>query len=179
MVPGAGVSAPVIAATAPTDSVERREYHELWRVPGYAWWQGLVALGLVGALSVAVIVAAAIPLVFHPDRLASAGTTPLVFVLNNVFLALWIPFCLLTAWGMTGQRPGWLMSVTGRMRWGWLWRCVGLTLLLWVPLNAASYVIELLAGRNPVAGWAIGPDTGFLLAGVLLTTAFQSAGRRS
>ncbi len=50
--------------------------------------------------------------------------TPAFFFANNVALALCIPIAVLTQWACFGQRPRWMMSVLGNLRWRWFGECV-------------------------------------------------------
>ncbi|HSN43773.1 MAG TPA: type II CAAX endopeptidase family protein, partial [Propionibacteriaceae bacterium] len=100
--------------------------------------------------------------------------TPVFFLSNNVGLALLIPVSLLLGWWLFGQRPKWLSSVVGGIRWGWLLRCTLVLLPLWIVYLAFdSFMIYRADGT---LGLEANGDTWLLLLGILLTTPFQAAG---
>ncbi|MCB0913460.1 MAG: CPBP family intramembrane metalloprotease, partial [Propionibacteriaceae bacterium] len=97
--------------------------------------------------------------------------TPLLFLVNNLTLALWVPLSLLTAWAAFQQRPKWLSSIQGGFRWRLFWR---FALIALVVLGASTGVQILLEGG--VGGLAWNSDSVFLIVTIVLTTPFQAAG---
>ena len=159
--------------------VEPRAYHGFYRTPRFRWWHSAVALGLfIGGWGAAVLGVTIGALLYESavggatiEEISDGLLTPSLFLANNVGVALAIPAALLAHWAVLGQRPGWLLSIQGRMRWGALGRFLliatlvhGVVLVLWLLLNGAP------------AGLRVRPETWFLLAVVLLTTPLQAAG---
>lgn len=95
---------------------------------------------------------------------------PGFFIANNLSLALCIPCGMLTAWACVQQRPRWLSSVAGGIRWRWLFFAMAVVLPLWLALIA----FEVL--RVPHEGAGLWPHTVPMIIGILLTTPFQAAG---
>ena len=162
-------------------------YPRVWRSQRWRWWKSLVILVAVGAFLLvsqllAVAAAAAVDAAtgrvpwsrfLDSARNGVIVTTPAVFIANNLSLVALVPVCLLMSRAVTGQRPGWLSSVVGSIRWGWLIRCVVLIEPLWIAL----VVIEFYAAGG-VAGTPlkVTGDTVPLIIAVVVTTPLQSAG---
>lgn len=95
---------------------------------------------------------------------------PWFFLGNNVALGLSIPLVMLMQWGIMGQRPGWISSIAGRLRWRWLSTCLG----------AAAAVLLAIAGvemaLSPPGDLQVREYTTLLIVGILVTTPFQAAG---
>ncbi|MEL4356889.1 MULTISPECIES: CPBP family intramembrane glutamic endopeptidase [unclassified Luteococcus] len=162
-------------------------YHQFWRTPLWRWWRPVAAL-LVGALIFVGITILASSLAIGIDvatgrrtveevRNASQGNvtaTPALFLINNLSLAALIPVGMLLGRWFFRQPGGWLSSITGRLRWGWLGRCFAVLLPLWVVYIGAE---TWLQARSPEGlGLAVNRDTWLLVVGILLTTPFQAAG---
>lgn len=167
--------------------VEAREYHHFWRTPLWSWWRPVVAVlvGLLvflvvstiaGALAIGIDVATGRTSQSELEKMGSGqvNATPSLFLSNNLALALLIPLALLISKGLFRQGPGWLASVTGRMRWGWMGRCFAVLLPLWLLYTGLDLWTR---SQTPEGlGLHVNGDTGLLLAGILLTTPFQAAG---
>lgn len=174
----------VAPAKPPVLPVEWRQYHEFWRAPAYRWWKGLLALLLAAGIIVPLMLGLSIPMVMEQMRDGQLPTdmehftiTPLGFLMNNLSIAVFIPGVMLAAWACTGQRPRWMSSVTGGLRWRWLGRVAMVLVPLWVLYNAVETgVTALLARENPFAGLHLMPHTWFTLATIVCTTVFQCAG---
>lgn len=175
--------APVVTIN-PLPLVES-EYHQLWRTPIWRWWRPIVAAGLflvlvVGASMVFTGAAVGIDLAngrITQEQVPNVGTeimTPLVFLANNLIIALFIPITWVCVLLLFKQRPGWLSSVLGRMRWRWLGLCLAIVSPIWI----VWYSIEtwLIHSPEDVGELAVNPDTWLLVIGILLTTPFQAAG---
>lgn len=171
---------PVRPPALPT---EPREYQDFWRTPGIPLWKPFVAvlLGAVGFFVISFVVTLAA--MFYD--IASAGgdvesviegllegeISQVVFIANSVALGLMVGLSFLLQ-RIVGQRPGFLSSVVGRVRWRWLLTCFGISFVAVALLT----VIDLaLVGWDtlelaPRPGWLL------LLVAILVVTPFQAAG---
>jgi membrane protease YdiL (CAAX protease family) len=166
-------------------------YHRLAReTPAYGWWKlpvaGVLALGLF--LGLTIILMGIAFFAFLPVRGADAFerwiddvgsldlTKPDFFVLDMLSLAVLIPAVLGAVW-IVGPRPiGYLSSVAGRLRWGWLARnavmsflVFGIALVGWVLVAAATDPAEVQAPSG-VDGTVV-----LAIVLVLLVTPLQAA----
>lgn len=73
------------------------------------------------------------------------AVTPAVLAYLLVVLGLAIPVALAAQRVVPGLRPGWLSSVSGRLRWGWLGWC-------FLPSAGALVVAVVLGSLLPVSG---------------------------
>ncbi|WP_172804085.1 CPBP family intramembrane glutamic endopeptidase [Auraticoccus monumenti] len=178
---GAQVAAPPqwVPAQKPEPlPVEPRAYHHFYRTPAHRWWKplALVALVVVGFIISSVLVV----FVASAIELATGGITaeqlmagevpssPGFFAANNIALALLIPFGMLGQWLVYGQRPRWLSSVEGGVRWRWLLVCAGVVAVIWVVYS----VVEVALTGFQLQGTQIA----LWLTLIVLTTPFQAAG---
>lgn len=166
-------------------------YHRLAReTPAYAWWKlpvaGVIIVAAYFVFSMLLVLGAAIYFaatdgdVTIGDWLDAAGDLDLdrldFFVLDMLGLAVLIPAVFLGVLA-TGPRPvGYLSSVTGRLRWGWL----GRTTLISVVIFAATFgtmlgVTELLAPDEVDAPVQIDGRVVVAIVLVLLIVPFQAA----
>lgn len=154
------------------------EYHHFWRSERYRWWKGLLTLAAVTAVWLGFslfigFVVGMLTWVMDPTAEYDANrTTPLSFLAGILSIAVLVPASLLLAWAVTGQRPKWLTSVVGGMRWRWFWTTTGVFGVLLIAYNAfgwwsGAYDVEL--------GWQGGTSV-VLIVGILLITPFQAAG---
>lgn len=160
--------------------VEPREYHRFFRAPRWRWWRGLLILAMAGALFlIASVVLTGVALVIDIARGVSTvqdlqqgklTVTPLIFLSNNVALALLLPVSMGTAWAVTGQRPRWLSSVIGRFRWRWAATVAAVV----VPIYLVYLGVGALSGAYANLRW--NNNSLLLIVGILLTTPFQAAG---
>lgn len=162
--------------------VEPQEYPAFWRAPGISAWRPILAviLGAIGFLaSTTVIVGAALLLESTISgvgvqelvvALAGGGITPILFLANSVSLALLVPLSFLLS-RLVGQKGGWISSVVGRVRWGWLLRCFAVSFVAVGALMVVSVLLgwELLELASQPGWW-------WLLIGIILITPFQAAG---
>ncbi len=175
--------APAKPSALPT---EPKRHSQFLQTPRRRWWKLPIAfvvaalVWLIGSMIVTIpalvydIINQKINLsdpVALQDYLAgiTSHVTPALFLANNVGIALMIP----SAWlGLIiyGQRPRWLSSVVGRLRWGWLFRVLGIILL---PYLAFEAVTVALTGV-PQLTWK--PYSLFMVFVILLTTPLQCAG---
>ena len=172
---------PAPPAAPPVLPVRPREYHEFYRTPRLRWWHPLVALLMFGGIWILAVTAVSVAALVYDlsvgnlvwEELAAGRLeiTPMLFLANNIGLALAIPAAWATHRAVFGQRIGWLSSIVGRFRWGLLGRFALIALAFYVVL----FVVEL-AVSGPPEGLAVRPETWFLLVSILLTTPLQSAG---
>ncbi|TNM42893.1 CPBP family intramembrane metalloprotease [Nocardioides albidus] len=113
------------------------------------------------------------------DKLSGDIATPAFLALVNLSWAVAIPAVWLVARLLHAQTPGWVTSVTGRLRWRWFLVCLGLALVaLAITVLASSVLPDQGAGSVDMAGepnaWT-STARDFLLVIVLLTP-LQAAG---
>jgi membrane protease YdiL (CAAX protease family) len=172
------------------------EYHLIQRALGRwgdnGWWRPIVGvlllvvmlflvvqLGLIAALVVGLFlsgsddVGSAVDRVLDTDHVTPGGLAYL-----NLSLAAAIPVAMLVAFALHRLRPGWLASVTGRLRWRWLLTCLGLAVVaLFATLVVSSYLPS--QGEGSDLGGSVNPWSSevrnFLLVIVFLTP-LQAAG---
>lgn len=150
--------------------LEPTRYAQFWRAPRWRWWKS--PLVLLAGLAAALLVQLVLVLVA-----AAAGWFDLTggalgareFLVNNVGLALLVPVVLLLVWGIVGQRPRWMGSVHGRLRWRPLLVIAALLAPVWV-------LVSLLLDWRDRSDWQVGEHTWLLIVGIALTTPLQCAG---
>lgn len=150
-----------------------REYHDFYRTPRFRWWHSVVALGLfvVGwALALLTVTIAAVLYEVEIERvslgkMAEGLNTSALFLANNIGVAFAIPAAVATHRVVFGQRPGWLFSIQGRLRWGLLGR-----FLLVAAIVHLAVLAIWLGTMNVPDGLRIRAETWFLL-----TTPLQAA----
>ena len=134
-------------------------YHRLARArPGTRWWRpllvGLVALGLyLAALlggTVLVVVAAFLAGPGTFDAVSGVDLLdlrdPLAFTFTMLLIVAMLP-AVLVATRLLGAAPvGLLASVTGRVRWGWAVRCLGLAAAVALVVQGVDLVLAVAAG---------------------------------
>ncbi|SDS48900.1 Membrane protease YdiL, CAAX protease family [Friedmanniella luteola] len=175
---------PAVLTPAPRPSalpVEEREYQHFLRTPRARWWRGVlailalvVAFALVStALTAAVVVLDLATGRTTTEQLQSGPitVTPMIFLANNLSLALLTPLAMLLQWAFFGARPRWLSSVAGGFRWRWFGRAALVVVPVWLVYVAVSFLLspEELSG-------ALSEDAVLVLVVVLLTTPLQAAG---
>ena len=157
--PGSAVPGSTTALTGIPDRVPRRvlAYHRLAHAdPRHEWWKPLVE-GLIliaGYLLLSVVFGIVFFAVF-PDRLdlddllGMDQLDPAVFFFMFGSVALLLPATLIARL-VTGPRPlGLLLSVTGRIRWGWMLRCALVALGIYVVVNGVSAALSVATGGRP------------------------------
>lgn len=167
----------VPAVLQPALPIQERGYFEFWRAPRFRWWKSVLAILLAGAIflvlsGIAGFIGMSIDGVSLGGVLTSGKVPagPGLFIANNISLALCIPIAMLTAWACVQQRPRWLTSVAGGMRWKWFFTVLLAIVPLWVVLIGVGLVLE------PLEELGIWPHTVPMIVGILLTTPFQAAG---
>lgn len=166
--------APVPAAWPPVvPPAEPRSYVHQMRGPRYRWWRPVVALGvaavtlavLMGVLMAGFMLSGAVPMDgSEPDMLAPGG-----FLSGNVIIGALLPATMVGLWAGFEVRPGRVFSVAGRMRWGWLGRCLAILAPLWATYIGVSWVVMGGGIQERPEQW-LG-----LLVIALLTTPLQAA----
>lgn len=154
-----------------------RPYHQLLRGPRHRWWRPLLGLAvllaagglLFATAAVGVLVLQVTGAVDVEELLDPAGAGPGLLLANNLSLAALIPVAALATRVGQGWRPGWMSSVVGRLRWGWMVR-VALVCLAVQGVGTAA-----LLWADGVPGGR-GQDVVVLLLVVALTTPLQAAG---
>ena len=88
---------------------------------------------------------------------------PSTYLYSFLALIVLIPAAMLSTWLVHRIRPGFLSSVAGRIRWGWLLRCLVVLAPLWVVYLGVSTLVDPPQSARPEQ-WAV-----LLVMGVLLT----------
>jgi len=153
-----------------------------FQVPARRWWWGLIALAVYVVCYLIVMFGSSfIMLAVDPSILETAGnggeipTTPSLFLVNNLAIAMDIGVCTLLSWVFFRQGFGWLVSVTGRFRWKWM----GIALGIFAIGYAVEMIVEIFisgAADYGLTDLTIEPYTVFMLLSILVTTPFQCAG---
>ena len=169
-----------------TNAEHAAYFHRMARTsPRYRWWRpllvGLVAAGLyvafILALFVAIGVVAVVSSLASGDEDLEAGPLGSLFADGGELLDMSDPVtvafllfsigmmlpAVMLAMRLVGARPaGSLSSVTGRLRWGWLGRCLGFAAVSYAVGMALSIVLSVLQGEQPrvsidasTVGWMV------------------------
>lgn len=174
-------SAPLAQAREPSGALpgEATPYHHFLRTPRHRWWKSLVmVVGVIVAYLVLSVVLTIVALVVDAATGQSTALmdgsvemTPLLFAMTILGLALLIPVSMLLQWALWGQRPRWLSSVEGGLRWGLMGRFA----LVLVPIYLLYVGIAMFG-----SGWRPGPEVNpnWLVFTILIVVLipFQSAG---
>lgn len=154
------------------------------------WWRPLlVALVAVG-LYLAMMVAIMVPLVIIAMQVPAFGSTfdalargeipgfdvadPTGFLLLVVPLILMIPALLAASRMLGGRGVGLLLSVTGRLRWGWLGRSLLAALAVFVVQTAVSLALAAATGES-IAVDASQPGLALMVVLIVVLVPLQSA----
>jgi membrane protease YdiL (CAAX protease family) len=160
-----------------------RVYQQMLRGPRYRWWKPLLCFVLVVPLALILMGLAIVPVLIAglvsgaPDLVTYAVRTtsdiahlgPIGFIYLNLTLIVLIPASGLSIWIVHGVRPGFLASVAGHIRWGWLLRCVAVILPLWAAYTLLGVAVQPFTSPRP-DHWVA------LLVIVLVMTPLQAAG---
>ncbi|MGL4177725.1 MAG: lysostaphin resistance A-like protein [Dermatophilaceae bacterium] len=163
-------------AAAALEAMEREprsSVHQL-RGPRHRWWRPLVALVVAVAVllfGVAVLFAAdAVLGVLGVDADWEDPADPWTTLLGNLVLAALIPATLVGVWAGFRRSPWRVLSVAGRLRWGWLGWCLLVLTPLWATFLAVYWVVFDQEVLDRPDHWVA------LLVITLLTTPLQAAG---
>lgn len=153
-------------------------YPEVMRTPRWRWWQPVLAWPVAVVLGV---VAMALPMVIYAVAMYAGGdprasekltsvTDPATTAVLDVSLALLIGVALLGT--LVGSRvsPRFLHSVEGRVRWGWLLRCVLVLLPVFALYIGGAWLLDGSETTTRPQGWP------WLLLFTFVLTPFQAAG---
>lgn len=161
-----------VAAARATEEARPRTYVHQLKATAHRWWRPVITLLVFSTAWLLIAAAVGIPFAVlgqlpeEEDFALSTGTN----LWMNLILAAFIPAGMI-ATRVGGWRPwGRLFSVTGRLRWGWLLRCMALITPLWLlyfTVNWFVYNQEVMARPKDWVG---------LLVVALLTTPLQAAG---
>jgi len=161
-----------VAAARATEEARPRTYVHQLKATAHRWWRPVITLLVFSTAWLLIAAAVSIPFAVlgqlpeEEDFALSTGTN----LWMNLILAAFIPAGMI-ATRVGGWRPwGRLFSVTGRLRWGWLLRCMALITPLWLlyfTVNWFVYNQEVMARPKDWVG---------LLVVALLTTPLQAAG---
>lgn len=154
-------------------------YPQVLRTPRHRWWNPVVSWVVALLLGGAAVV---LPMLFYlggvfvlggDDAVAGLdpqmADAPSTFVLN-LSLALLIGVALLAVAIGHPVASRFLHSVEGRVRWGWLGRCLMLLLPLWLIYIVSAWVVDGTRTLGREDGWIA------LLLMALFMTPLQAAG---
>lgn len=165
-------------------------YHRQAReTPAYAWWKlpvaGLLAIVLYLALTLVLVIAAAVFLAVRDDGttledwLDATGDLDLsrldFFAFDMLALAVLVPAVLLAVLAV-GPRPvGYLSSVAGRLRWGWLARTAAIAFTVSGVAIGAGLAIDAAGGSDVDVSIDDRGHVALAIVLVLLLVPFQAA----
>ena len=167
-------------------------YHRLAReTPEYAWWKlpvaGLLAIVIWFVAGVLLFVVALIMFAAGPgfeyfdEWTSSTGQLDLdlhelaFFVLGMLTLAIMIPAVLLAVQA-TGPRPiGFLSSVAGRLRWGWLARTAVIASVVYIVTIGGAVALGEVTDPTEVSAPELSGRAIVAIGLVLLLVPFQAA----
>jgi membrane protease YdiL (CAAX protease family) len=138
---------------------------------GARWWKPLVSIPLMIVLTFIAMMVVSFPFVMGGGiTQEDLALKPEANLLLNLGLATLIPITLFVMWGV--HRRPWrrVLSVTGRLRWGWLGRAMALLTPVFVVYLLVSWLIEGAVILERPQQWLS------LAVVTLLTTPLQSAG---
>lgn len=171
---------------APTpDIIENVEYHRLNVARGRRprWWRPLLVALLGTAFYVATIVLLLVPLVFSAmfapeiamelqrmtDRYALMDMNdPVIFTVAMASIILMLPALLLASRIIGGRGVGLLSSIEGRLRWGWLLRCLVVAAGVFVLGSGIQIALAELGGEVVVVAEGSFPVWPMLVLAILL-----------
>lgn len=143
-------------------------HQQRWRA---RWWKPLLSIPLMAVLAFLGIIAASMPFVLSGTVSATeVEVSPAFNLMLNLGLALLIPSTLFAMWAV--HRRPWtrVISVTGRIRWGWLTHCMLVLAPLWVVYLSVSWAVDGAVLLDRPQDWLA------LAVITLLTTPLQAAG---
>ena len=164
-------------------------YHRLARAAErYRWWKPL-ATGLLATLTYCVllllllvaiaVVGLAVPAVsaasdrFFDDPVQDLGD-PGTYAIGMIVVALMLPAVLMASRALGAPPAGLVSSVAGRIRWGWLARCLGIGVAVYGAAQLGLSTVAALQGE-PLAPRLEGPRVLVLVPLALLLVPFQAA----
>ncbi|NPD03164.1 CPBP family intramembrane metalloprotease [Nocardioides sp. zg-1308] len=168
----------------------RPRYHQLHRVGRPGVWRSLVGavlllltvFGLVPLVAGLVAFALLLATGSTSDEAAAvldvtAEATPAGLALLNVVIAAAIPATFAVTWWLHRLKPRWVSSVAPRIRWRYLFVCVGLSVVALVASLLVALLLPVAPGEAPIG--EVNDFTArtrdFLIV-ILLLTPLQAAG---
>ena len=107
----------------------------------------------------------------------TAEATPAGLALLNVIIAAAIPLTFLVTWWLHRLKPRWVSSVAPRLRWGYLFVCLGLSVVALLASLGVALLLPVQSGDMPAS--TVNDFTSqtrdFILV-ILLLTPLQAAG---
>lgn len=160
--------------------ITTREYQQLPRGLRFAGWRPVVAIVLTVVFAIIAQIVLIVPVTIYAvvaglDPMAVMGNMisgkmdPITFGYVIAGLASLIPLSMLANRIAHGIRPRYLSSVAGGFRWGWLLRCLMITLPLFIIYIGLQLLLDWDSGPKPDQWIA-------LLIMVLIGIPLQSAG---
>lgn len=149
-----------------------QSYVHQMRGPRHRWWRPLVSLTVASFVFVVLtaIVFAAAALLGGVESDIDDVLNPWTSLSLNLILAAFIPATFAGLWVGFRQHPGRVLSVAGRMRWGWLARCLVVLTPMWAAYLAIAWFVFGQEVLDRPERWVA------LLVVSLLTTPLQAAG---
>lgn len=164
---GGGYAVPSAARAEPTAYVHQQ------RAGRYRPWKPVAALLLMAVLAVVAMTVLVAPFVLMGavdlGDLESLTLNPYGSLASNLGLAGLIPVTLFVIW-VVFRRGHRVLSVTGRIRWGWLGYCLTLLLPLWLIYILGTWGVDGMPVSQRPQEWV-----GLAIV-TLLTTPLQAAG---
>ena len=175
----------------PPPPAEPLEYHRLTRTYAtYRWWKplmvGLIALGLFIGMTVLATVVFMFAAMSNPameqtfdemfmseDIIDIDMSDPGIFAFSMVSIILMLPTILIATRIMNVQKVGSLTSVTGKMRWGWLGKCMLVAAAILTLSLTLSFAVDS-AGGIPFEPDFAAPNMWILLFLTVLLVPFQA-----
>ncbi len=162
--PPSPAPAPRPADTLPADAVVGGlAFHRLlFARQRRGWWTplavagiGVVLYGILMVVTVIVIIAVASSDPTVLDRLLALSENPTIDVRDPFVLALtlgtivmMLPCYVIASRIVNGKRLGLISSAAGRLRWGWMMRCVLVALALYGVFVAISFLLPSESGAD-------------------------------
>lgn len=188
MTSDAGLEAP-----AEDGSESQYEFHRILRRDGnYRWWRPLAflgtAAGFFAALSIVVVVLTVVMMMFNPAFWSDSSSAlddleqmnmadPMVFSILMLSLIVLIPSAWF-AYMLLGTRPaGMLLSVAGRIRWGWMGLAFAVSGIIYAAYFALSFILDAVGagGGIEVPASSVPASPLFYALLVILLTPLQCA----
>ena len=169
------------------------EYQEIHKGGVTSWWRALIGvvvltMNFLGFMFFPLVLIALFSAYFVAngdsyeqaiDQISGGTVTPASLAFINLVLASSIPTVMILTYVLHGWlKPGWIASVTGRMRWGWLLICFGISVVALLATLVVSALLPSAGDAGDVGGqlndWT--STTGRFLLVILLLTPLQAAG---
>lgn len=162
------------AEAAALEAAERepRTYVHQMRGPRFRWWRPLLALAVatVSWLVLAAVFTIPTLLLVESEAEMMNPVDPWSSLSLNLLLASLIPATLVGLAAGFRRSPWRVLSVAGRLRWGWLGWCLLVVTPLWAGYLLVTWFVFDQEVLDRPESW------GALLAITLLTTPLQAAG---